>query len=412
MSRRATRPLNAAAVQAADDEIYRRHEGDPRPNPLYDAAGNRRPLSDTDPGQADLRREWMDLYVANGGQVENTPRSSSPPSSGGGSAPVSPVTPCTSCTVTISPTPLVVCAGCTGGTATETPTASGSPSGGTYSWRSNDTSVATVAGSDNSATVAGAAPGTTTVRVDYSPGCTCNATVPVTAVRVTLVLQNTGTVTPAPENSTYADDVAASGGANGLGPLPMGQGRGDFPGAAYTSPLEVIATVSPAAAATLTYRWKRLITRRSWNIRYDSSSPQWNVTQRTRRGFPDDDTGGASFNNAVPNANRRMYIYDDSALLPGNDAADHIGDYIYEEKDFTYRVERDNRGSWVTCAEIRVGQITKVRRAATTGMTATDWTGQENSTAIRVVSATIDAAKVRGIVGGADPISIAANANN
>lgn len=107
-----------------------------------------------------------------------------------------------------------------------------------------------------------------------------------------------------------------------------------------------------------------------------------------------------------------MYIYDDSALLPGNDAADRIGDYIYEEKDFTYRLERDNRGTWVTCAEFRVGQIIKVRRIATSGTVATDWSGQENSTDIRTLSATIDEAKVRGIVGGADPIVIAPTANN
>jgi hypothetical protein len=192
----------------------------------------------------------------------------------------------------------------------------------------------------------------------------------------------------------------------------MGQGRADFPAQAYTSPVEVVGTVSPAAAATLTYRWKRLISRRSWNIRYDAAAHRWNVTQRSRRGFPDDDTGHSSFNDPVPNANRRIYIYDNSALIPGNNAADHIGDYIYEEKDFTYRVERNNRGTWVTCAEFRVGQILKVRRAATTGTTATDWTGQENSTAVRTVSATINEPKVRAIVGGTDPIWIDPNANN
>ena len=79
MARRAKRPLNPAAVQAADDEIYQRHEDDPHPNPLYDAAGNRLPLSATDPAQTDLRREWMDLYVANGGQVEETSTDPTPP---------------------------------------------------------------------------------------------------------------------------------------------------------------------------------------------------------------------------------------------------------------------------------------------------------------------------------------------
>jgi len=79
MSRRAKRPLNPNATQAADDEIYARHANDPRPNPLYDAEGNRRPLSGTDPAQADLRREWMDLYIANGGEIENPSPDPAPP---------------------------------------------------------------------------------------------------------------------------------------------------------------------------------------------------------------------------------------------------------------------------------------------------------------------------------------------
>jgi hypothetical protein len=79
MSRRATRPLNPNAVQAADDEIYQRHEAAPRANPLYDAAGNRLSLSATDPTQTDLRREWMDLYIENGGQVKETSPDPTPP---------------------------------------------------------------------------------------------------------------------------------------------------------------------------------------------------------------------------------------------------------------------------------------------------------------------------------------------
>jgi hypothetical protein len=316
------------------------------------------------------------------------------------------------CTVQITPTPLVVCAGCTGGTAKETPSATGDPAGGDFTWSSSDNTIATVAGAGASATVTGANPGKATIQAAYSPdGPSCSATVPVIAVRVLLELHNTGHVTPAPENSTHDADVETSG-VDGLGPLPMGQGRAERPGTVYTSPLEVIATVTPDEATKLTYRWKRLITRRSWNIRQDPTTKTWNVTQRTQRGPLSDDTGSASFNNAVPNANGHMYIYDDSALSPESIPANRIGDYIYEEKDFTYRVERNNRGTFVTCAEIRVGQIIKVRRAALTGTTATDFTGLENSTAIRTVTATINEAKVRGIVGGTDAIQIDANANN
>ena len=72
-NRRATRPLNEAAAQAADEEIYARHQDDPRPNALFDADGNRLPLDANDPAQADLRSEWMDAYVAHGGEVEGQP---------------------------------------------------------------------------------------------------------------------------------------------------------------------------------------------------------------------------------------------------------------------------------------------------------------------------------------------------
>jgi len=76
MSDRPKRPLNPAAVSAADDEVYQNHADDPRPNALYDADGNRKPL-DNSAGQADLRKEWMDSYKANGGEMDSTPASNS-----------------------------------------------------------------------------------------------------------------------------------------------------------------------------------------------------------------------------------------------------------------------------------------------------------------------------------------------
>jgi len=60
MCRRAKRPLNKAAVKKADAEFYANH---PELKGL--------PLSATDPKQATLRREWMDLYIKHGGEVED-----------------------------------------------------------------------------------------------------------------------------------------------------------------------------------------------------------------------------------------------------------------------------------------------------------------------------------------------------
>lgn len=72
MGRRAKRPLNRSAVQAADDQFYANH-------PEFVQNGRRIPLDANDPAQADLRREWMDLYEANGGEVEGGSTPSNPP---------------------------------------------------------------------------------------------------------------------------------------------------------------------------------------------------------------------------------------------------------------------------------------------------------------------------------------------
>lgn len=60
---RLSRPLDTQAVKAADDEFYAKH-----PELVKD--GKRIPLSATDPSQAALRKEWVDLYKKNGGKEE------------------------------------------------------------------------------------------------------------------------------------------------------------------------------------------------------------------------------------------------------------------------------------------------------------------------------------------------------
>lgn len=73
MVRRAVKPLDAKAVAAADAAFHAAHP---------ELGG--KPLSATDPKQGGLRKEWMDLYIANGGKVEEVPN---PP-------PNSPTQPC------------------------------------------------------------------------------------------------------------------------------------------------------------------------------------------------------------------------------------------------------------------------------------------------------------------------------
>jgi hypothetical protein len=306
----------------------------------------------------------------------------------------------------------VVCA-CSTGTRTKTLTAIGSPGGGSFAWSSGNAGVATVSGTGQTATVEGVAPGTATITVTYTTATgTATATANVIVVLVELELKNSGTIVAASENEDYAAEKASAGGTDVLGPLPMGQGRGDFPGRTYTAPNMVIGTVSPAEATALTFRWKRLITRRSWHIRLNAAGDKWIVTQRSKRGPLDDDTGADDFNDPTPSSNNKIYIYDCSGLLPGNSASDKVGDFIREEKFFLYRVERDDNGSWVTCAELNTGQVIIVKRKATTGTTATDWEGVENSFEVRTLDALITEAEVRAMVGGSIAIEIDAGANS
>jgi|SRR5271165_6764360 len=79
MPDRAQRPLNNDAAKGADDDLYQNHADDPRPNALYDADGNRKPLDANDPDQAELREEWMDAYKANDGATEETDESGGSP---------------------------------------------------------------------------------------------------------------------------------------------------------------------------------------------------------------------------------------------------------------------------------------------------------------------------------------------
>ena len=73
MARRPVQPVDQQAADAADEELYSRHEDDRRPNALYDADGNRQPMDPNSPSQSTLRREWLAIYEENGGEVESPP---------------------------------------------------------------------------------------------------------------------------------------------------------------------------------------------------------------------------------------------------------------------------------------------------------------------------------------------------
>jgi hypothetical protein len=84
--------LDAAAVRKADEAIYARHAGDPRPNALYDAHGRRTPLDASAPDQSSLRAEWRDLYMVAASSTSETPLHPSTPGQPGVNTPVGRVT--------------------------------------------------------------------------------------------------------------------------------------------------------------------------------------------------------------------------------------------------------------------------------------------------------------------------------
>jgi len=83
----AKRPFDWDASDAADEAIYAAHEGDDRPNALFDEDGNRLKLDASDPCQQNLRDEWFEHYAANGGEVEDPDKPPNDP-------PDNPVKPC------------------------------------------------------------------------------------------------------------------------------------------------------------------------------------------------------------------------------------------------------------------------------------------------------------------------------
>lgn len=75
-NRKAKKPLNKTASKSASDDLYAAHEDDPRPNALYEENGDRKRLDAKKNSQAGLRKEWMDYYIAYGGDYEEKPESS------------------------------------------------------------------------------------------------------------------------------------------------------------------------------------------------------------------------------------------------------------------------------------------------------------------------------------------------
>lgn len=166
-------------------------------------------------------------------------------------------------------------------------------------------------------------------------------------VKVDLTPKTSGTIVTPPENEDYNSEVSKAG-TDALGPLPMGQGRSDFPGGAYTAPMLMIGQVTPTTAYQDLFKWIRVRKYRSWYIRKSADGSQWIVTQRFKYptdpqpfNYVDDSDLNGSTSDSTPSATGKIYMYDNSALAPadGGGGALQAGEFIREEKAFIYTVQ-------------------------------------------------------------------------
>jgi hypothetical protein len=73
MSLRVVQPLDPSAAQQADRLVYLVYQHYPRPNPLYDAAGQRQPIDPESDAHDRVRQLWLNAYRLNGGHMEPVP---------------------------------------------------------------------------------------------------------------------------------------------------------------------------------------------------------------------------------------------------------------------------------------------------------------------------------------------------
>lgn len=196
---------------------------------------------------------------------------------------------------------------------------------------------------------------------------------------VTLELRTTGQISPVAENDKH-DAIVAAIGTDNLGPLPMGTGRTDppFKDNSYICTSEAVGTVvAPANPAGLTFRWIRNVSGRAWYVTKNGN--QWNVTNKSVIGLPNpaDDTAPA-FDDDTPSATKKMYSNDNSGIMLGG-VPSAIGDYVMGERKFTYTVEVERDGKWLTAGSLDVYQTITAKRVNNTGTVANDWQGINNS---------------------------------
>lgn len=191
---------------------------------------------------------------------------------------------------------------------------------------------------------------------------------------------------------------------NSLGILPLNNG---YVSGATVNSILVVAKVMPSTSGA-TYSWHTAYRDCSATIIHSGS--KWNVTSVNSATNPtqqnDDTTGSANYTTAVSAKNLLYYADGPGANLAGAFTACQIGDFAYEQTDFTYTLTI-NFGTAVTTRVTHVGQVVIAKRIALTGTVQSQWQVQQNSiTTTSIPTCQVTVPQVEAIVGGTPPVSI------
>jgi hypothetical protein len=74
MPMRPCQPVDPSIARTVARQMEQVYGDQPRPNFLFDADGQRRPLSADEPCSQAIFEQWVSLYAENGGEVEPVPR--------------------------------------------------------------------------------------------------------------------------------------------------------------------------------------------------------------------------------------------------------------------------------------------------------------------------------------------------
>jgi len=202
-------------------------------------------------------------------------------------------------------------------------------------------------------------------------------------------------------NSEATYDIGASGttgwGNDGLDVLgvdtPLGTGRSSTEGQDFIDSIIMLAKVSPTNSAPVTYAWGRVYQSDSVTISQTTTNTWYVNMVGSQIGVPTPkyDTKNptnmpSSFYTTIPSTNHSVLaMYDNPGMLISRYTAQapNTNDFAYTKKEFFYALT-NSIGSTNAVAIQPVGQIMVIKRIATTGTIATDWSAQSNviSTAI------------------------------